>query len=139
MGRGLAIDGDGSYHVVWATGESPRAPGSFYARSGDYGTTFSEPMSLGSPATLGHADVVALGRRVAVAWKERSNPEGTGIRVLTSDDGGRTWENSREVMRTSGGSDHPLLLSDGADLFLSWHTMNEGFRVISLTTQGQTD
>ena len=138
-GPGFAIDSEGTYHTVWATGESPRGPGSFYARSVDHGQTFSDPMSIGSPDTLGHADVSALGQRVAMAWKQRSQPDGTGIYARTSDDGGRTWAEPREVARTANGSDHPLLLSDGDTISLSWHTVDEGFRIIALDTPGSTD
>ncbi len=135
-GPGLAIDSEGTYHAVWATGDSPRGPGSFYAQSPDGGRTFSEPTPIGSPETLGHADVVALGRRVAVAWKQRS-PEGrTAILIRSSVDGGLTWTEPAEVARTSGGSDHPLLLSDGRELFLSWHTTDEGFRLVPLSHAG---
>ena len=138
-GPSLAIDSEGTYHTVWATGVSPRGPGSFYARSEDRGATFSTPMSIGSPETLGHASVTAAGLRVAVAWKGKSASGDTAIGVLDSTDGGRSWGEAREVVTTTGSSDHPLVLSDGHDLYLSWHTTKEGFRLIPLRMRGSTN
>ncbi|MDH5737650.1 MAG: TlpA family protein disulfide reductase, partial [Gammaproteobacteria bacterium] len=34
-------------------------------------------------------------------------------------------------------SDHPSLVTDGHHLYLSWHTRNEGFRLIRLTNHGE--
>jgi hypothetical protein len=131
-GPGFAIDAEGGYHVTWATGDGPKGPGSFYARSLDGGRTFSEPMMLGTMQTLAHADVAALGRYVILAWKERPSPSEVSIRVRTSENGGQTWSEPREVARTSGWSDHPLLLSNGEQVFVSWYTNNEGFRLVGV-------
>lgn len=138
-GPGFAIDSEGTYHVVWATGAGAQGAGSFYARSADQGRTFSTPMKLDSGTTLAHADAVTVGQRVTLAWKERPSPGEMSIQVRTSDDGGRTWDAPREIARTAGWSDHPLLLSDGSEMFVSWYTIDEGFRLFALPRQDDAD
>ena len=131
-GPALARDSEGAYHAVWLTGFSPRGPGVFYARTTGDTLTFTEPMRVGTRRTLGHADIAALGRHVVIVWKERAEPNATVIHLMESSDAGRTWSETREVLRTTGVSDHPLLVSDGNRIMLTWHTENEGLRVIPL-------
>ncbi|MDP6582638.1 MAG: hypothetical protein QF681_18450, partial [Vicinamibacterales bacterium] len=52
-----------------------------------------------------------------------------------SEDAGRTWSATREMARTTGISDHPLLISNGAGVMLTWHTEQEGFHVLPLQTR----
>ena len=79
-GPGLAIDADGTYHAVWATGESPRGPGSFYARSVDQGGTFSTPLPIGAPDTLAHADVAGGGPAGGAGLETEVGDGGHGYR-----------------------------------------------------------
>ena len=133
-GPALARDGDGGYHAVWLTGFSPQGPGVFYAKTSDDTLGFAEPTRVGTRVTLGHADIEALGRHVVIVWKERAKPNATVVQLLESRDAGRTWSPAREVLRTTGVSDHPLLVSDGAAILLAWHTEQEGYRVEPLST-----
>jgi len=135
-GPALTRDADGAYHTVWLTGAGPQGGGAFYARSagghGDVPLTFSEPMRVGTPKTLGHADIEAVGRQVVIVWKERVQPNATAIFAMTSDDAGRSWAEPHEVTRTTGISDHPLLLADGSNLLVAWHTAAEGYRLLTV-------
>jgi hypothetical protein len=138
-GPALTRDGDGAYHAVWLTGAGPRGPGAFYARTTDAALTFTEPMRIGTRTTLGHADIEALDRHVVIVWKERVDPDATAVHLTESKDAGRTWSETREVTRTTGISDHPLLVTDEGTVLLTWHTEHEGYQVIPLHTAPATN
>ena len=130
-GPSLAISADGTYHVTWFTDGLARK-GLFYARSSDGGATFSEPMPVGrSDRNPAHPYLIAVKGALWLVWKEFDG-EKTTVSVMTSHDDGRTWSAAKIVAETSNASDHPLLLSRGGRVFLSWQTQAEGYRVISL-------
>jgi hypothetical protein len=49
---------------------------------------------------------------------------------MRSDDAGLTWSGARALARTSGNSDHPLLVARGIVAFLSWFTAGDGYRLV---------
>jgi hypothetical protein len=51
---------------------------------------------------------------------------------MRSHDAGVTWSDVRDVARTKGVSDHPLLLARDRKAFLSWFTAAEGYRLIPI-------
>lgn len=139
-GPALTRDIDGAYHAVWLTGAGPQGPGAFYARMAHAASElaapiFTPPMRVGTPTTLGHADIEAVGRRIVIVWKERVDPNATAVHLMMSEDAGRTWSDTRELARTTGISDHPLLLSDGATVTLAWHTAQEGYRLLPVDSR----
>lgn len=128
-GPALSISNDGRYHITWFS-QGKAQSGLFYAWSGDQGKTFSHPYSLGDVSKLpGRADVMALGKRVVVVWKEF---DGTKTQVLTvrSDDGGLSWSNPKSLAETVSVSAHPALINDGKRMFLSWHRSDKGFQLV---------
>jgi len=130
-GPALAIAADGSYHAVWFTQGSARS-GVFYACSRDGGRTFSAPMHLGSPARrISRPYVLAEGTRVWLAWKEFDGELAT-VHAQVSTDTGARWSTPREVARTGGYSDHPLLTAHAGKSYLSWQTQAEGYRLLPL-------
>ena len=131
-GPSLSISSDRTYHLAWFTGEGPEGAGVFYARSTDAGRTLTGHRRVGTPDTFGHAAVLSLGRRVYLAWKEGIQPRGMSVHVSTSEDGGQTWTQTKEALRTEGTSDHPFLVARGHTAVLSWFTANEGLRLVSL-------
>ena len=133
-GPSLAIAPDGSYHAVWFSGGGVRQ-GSFYAYSRDGGRTFSEPMRIGSAERQPTRPYVyAFGGALWLAWKEFDG-ERTTVLVRASRDGGVTWSSPRLVAGTADFSDHPLLVSDGRRVYLSWLTRLEGYRLTPLEPQ----
>jgi hypothetical protein len=130
-GPALSISADGVMHLVWYSGMEKRH-GLFYAFSRDRGQTFSAPLAFGNPdAQAGHPQVLALGTRVALAWKEFDGKQ-TVIRVQQSRDGGRTYAKPATLATSASASDHPLLVSDGTRVLLSWNSVAEGHRLVSL-------
>ena len=130
-GPSLARDADGAFHAVWFSGGGVRQ-GSFYARSTDGGRTFSTPMRIGDAERQPTRPYVyAFSGRVWLVWKEFDG-ETTSVLVTSSTDGGRTWGAPRTVATTADSSDHPLLVSDGRSVFLSWMTKTDGYRLLPI-------
>jgi hypothetical protein len=126
-GPSLAIGPDGTYHAVWFSGGGVRQ-GSFYARSTDKGRTFSEPMRIGERQAA-RPYLATLNGMVWMAWKAFDG-EKTSVFVSSSRDAGVTWSPPRAMVSATDYSDHPLLISDGRKVYLSWLARNEGYRVV---------
>lgn len=130
-GGALSIAPDGVYHFVWFD-NAPERHGLFYANSIDQGKTFSAQKSFGNDeAQAGHPHVLSLGKAVHVVWKEFDG-QNSVIRGMSSSDGGKSWSLPRQIAATAGASDHPLLVADGIQAYLSWNTAKEGFRLIGV-------
>jgi hypothetical protein len=127
QGPSLSISAAGTYHVTWYTNGSARK-GLFYARSQDGGRTFSNPLPIGRPdRSPSRPYVIAGPHGTAMVWKE-FNGETTTLNLTTSRDDGLTWSKAITVAKTTDSSDHPLLVSDGQRIFLSWMTKADGYR-----------
>ena len=129
-GPSLAVAADGSYHATWFTLGRARQ-GLFYARSGDEGAHWSEPLPLGPAGqALSRPFVLAIGSKIRLAWKAFDG-EKTSLMLMRSDDGGATWDTARVIAATAKSSDHPILVNDGGHAALSWQT-EEGYRLLPL-------
>ena len=126
QGPSLAISAAGTYHVVWSTQGDARK-GLFYARSTDGGLHFSKPMALSeADHDLSRPYVAAVPGAIWLAWKEFDG-ESSSVMVRVSHDDGATWSQPRRAAKTSDASDHPILVSDGHRVYLSWMTKMEGY------------
>jgi hypothetical protein len=131
QGPTLAIAADGSYHIAWFTNGSARK-GLFYATSTDRGQTFSQPIPIGDSArSPARPFLLATDNSLWLAWKEFDG-EHTTVPVMESKDNGRGWSEPKIVAQTGDVSDHPLLVSSGPHVFLSWQTRTEGYRLLPL-------
>lgn len=129
-GPALSISGD-TFHLAWFT-HAPERSGLFYAHSADGGKTFSVPLSIGNSAhRAGHAAVLSKGKNVYLAWKEFDG-EVSVINSMRSHDGGKSWGGLQTVAETRDVSDHPLLIANQEQVFLSWSSKLEGYRLIAL-------
>jgi hypothetical protein len=130
-GPSLAVAAEGTYHVTWFSEGSVRQ-GAFYARSTDGGQSFSAPMSLGhADRQPGRAEVLANGADVWVVWQEFDGEE-TTISLIASHDAGDTWSRPAQIASTRDAADHPMLVGNREDVFLSWLTHAEGYRLLPL-------
>jgi hypothetical protein len=123
---------DGLLHLAWFTGAGAHGAGTFYRRSADGGRTFSTPLRMGGDHGTARPTVSASGRNVWVAWREALDEETSGVFAMHSADAGGTWTKAREIARTRGDSDHPLLLVRGDDAYLSWLSKSDGYRLLLL-------
>lgn len=129
-GPALSVSGD-VYHLAWFT-HAPGRSGLFYANSAHGGKTFSTPLAVGNSARqAGHASVLSVGSDVYLAWKEFDG-ETSAIYGMHSRDGGTSWGAARKIADTHDASDHPLLIADRAQVYLSWSSLREGYRLIAL-------
>lgn len=134
-GPALATSAD-TLHMTWFNNGSVRS-GLFYAHTRDGGKTFSAPLALGNAARQpGHASVLSIGKNVYVAWKEFDG-EVTAIRAMRSPDGGNNWGEAQTVAETRDVSDHPLLIADREQVYLSWSTQQEDYRLIAVQGEKQ--
>jgi hypothetical protein len=130
-GPSLAISADGAYHLTWFTNGTVRK-GLFYARSSDGGHSFSDPMPVGrGDRNPSHPTLVAAKDTLWLAWKEFDGQK-TAVPVMMSSDEGLTWSAPNVAAETADASDHPLLVTNGMRVFLSWQTRAEGYRLIPL-------
>lgn len=130
-GPSLSIGADGVYHLAWFTGAAGRT-GLYYSRTIDRGGHFSSPMKFGnSEVQAAHPQVLSLGQDVWLAWKEFDGRDAV-VRSMHSADAGRSWSAAVTLATASGASDHPLLITDGANIYLSWYAAKEGYRLIEI-------
>jgi hypothetical protein len=127
QGPSLSISTAGTYHVTWSTSGKVRK-GLFYAYSRDGGRTFSDPLAIGqSDRNPSRPYVFAGSHQTELVWKEFDG-EKTTVKLMTSQDDGEHWSKPKIVSSTEDSSDHPLLISDGRRIFLSWMTKADGYR-----------
>lgn len=130
-GPSLTISRQGTYHATWFTNGKARK-GLFYARSVDSGRTFSPPLPIGaSGRSPSRPYVLSAGGKTALVWKEFDG-ETTTVNLMVSRDDGKSWSAPTVLARTADASDHPLLVSDRGELFLSWMTKADGYRLLPI-------
>jgi len=133
-GPSIAVSGTGKFHVAWYTQGSKRS-GVFYANSTNQGITYSKPSRVGAEGvSIARPYLLAIGQQIWLVWKEFDGSK-SSIYLKESQDDGNTWSNAKLLAGTAGYSDHPLLLSRGGEVFLSWLTRNDGYQFIRITNQ----
>jgi hypothetical protein len=134
-GPALSI-ANGVYHLAWFNHGVTRS-GLFYSYSIDAGKTFSTPLNVGdSSRQAGHAAVIGVGKNIYLVWKEFDG-EVSMINAMRSRDGGTSWGRVQTVAQTRDMSDHPLLISNKDQVYLSWSSLLEGHRLIALSKELQ--
>jgi hypothetical protein len=130
-GPSLSISSAGTYHVAWFTSGKARK-GLFYARSQDEGRSFSDPIRLGrADRNPTRPYVLAGAHGTTMVWKEFDG-EKTAVNAMTSHDEGKSWSTPTTIATTTDTSDHPLLVSDGQKVYLSWMTKADGYRLLPI-------
>jgi hypothetical protein len=87
-------------------------------------------MAFGEPARQpAHPRLLARGRDLWLTWREYDG-EATEIVVMHSENGGQDWSSRRVVGRSSSTADHPLLVSDGRHVYVSWLNRADGYRLL---------
>jgi hypothetical protein len=133
-GPSLWIDSADRYHVAWFTAGERSGTGVFYARSTDAGNTFSRPMAVGGELAT-HPFVLGSGNDIYLAWMEGDGAKSV-VRLEVSGDGGERWSPPLTLAEGAPGADHPILVKRGEDVYLSWFTRVEGYRLMALPRGG---
>lgn len=135
QGPVISIANNGDYHLAWLT-QGQNRKGLFYAKSSDHGQHFSQPMPIGNLLKLpNHPAVLSQGKHVALAWNEFDG-EKTQLLAMQSNDAGQTWSVTKSVEESASAVDRPVfLLKPNSDVFLSWNTKKEGFKLFKFEWQ----
>lgn len=121
-------EGEGGHHLAWfSNGEQGRGVlyGFFDAASGQTRHT----RILDARPNGGHPAIAARGEALSLVWLSFDGV-GMNVRLAQSADRGRHWREARVLATSAGAADHPVLLWRGDELFLSWHTALEGYRLL---------
>ena len=130
QGPAIAVSSEGVFHVAWFT-LSPKRQGVFYANSHNEGATYSEPTRVGhEEGNVSRPYLLVAGKSVWLVWKEFDGHK-TIVYMKNSWDDGKTWTESSALAETAAYSDHPLLIHRDKQVFLSWLTRDEGYRLIN--------
>ena len=134
-GPTVAVSSQGTIHAAWFTQGANRS-GVFYANSRNEGASYSAPMRLGKiDASTSRPYLLALGKNVWLVWKEFDG-HNTVVVIKQSGDDGKSWSKDMIISQTADYSDHPLLIAQGNQVFLSWLTRADGYQ---LTKIGQIE
>ncbi|MBU6272801.1 MAG: glycoside hydrolase [Betaproteobacteria bacterium] len=120
-GPGLAPARGGGYHAVWF-GERDGLQSAWLGRLDARGAPVGMPVALPDPAAE-HADVAAIGERVAVVWRSFDGRR-THLRAWISTDDGQGFT-LREIADTPLPNDHPRLARLGERWVVVWRTARE--------------
>ncbi|MGY8814880.1 MAG: exo-alpha-sialidase [Gammaproteobacteria bacterium] len=135
-GPAMVTGDDDLYHVTWFTlGEARK--GINYGR---YNPLTETMMDIRTVATTGssHPFISRIREKLFLVWKQFDG-EKTNIMSIASMDSGETWSAAQIISSTDNASDHPLLITSGEQVWLSWHTSKEGLRIIPLTDHLQVN
>ena len=130
-GPSFWIDSRDVYHITWFTAGDRSGTGVFYARSTDGGRTFPEPTRVGTERAT-HPFILGLDSQAYLVWKEVDG-QGSTVKLQASNDAGKSWSSATTVAAGTHGADHPLLVSNGQEVFLSWFTKDAGYRFIQVS------
>lgn len=127
-GPGLAMAADGGFHAVWF-GERDGRMAVRYGRLAADGTpNISVVRELPDPRAE-HADVAAIGRRVAVVWRSFDGTR-THLRAWVSADDGANFV-LLDLAETDNANDQPHLLASELGFVAVWRN-NREIRVVPI-------
>ena len=131
-GPSISIADDGIYHTTWFN-NAPERHGLFYANSKDKTATFSAAMNFGNyDKSAAHPHVLSRGKHVYIVWKEFGGKQ-SSLYLKQSNDSGKSWSSPNILAMTSASSDHPFVISDGKDVYASWHRIGEKYQLFKIS------
>lgn len=139
-GASLSSGGEGKawwgYHMAYFDGSDAK-PGLYYSRMDGEAWASSPAKKFGNNKNqAGHPAILNMddktnGEQVWLVWREieAKNQKIVGI---FSNDGGRSWGDTKLLASTSDKADYPILLSNNNQAYLLWNTLKDGLRVVPL-------
>ena len=123
-GPAIAKGGDWGYHMAWFDGGDKA--GLFYARMDGEAWVSSPAKRFGDAnSQAGHPALMSDGEQVWLAWKEMTDTTSL-VKLVKSNDGGRSWGEPVVISQTKGKSDYPQLLLKDGQAYLAWNTEFDG-------------
>jgi hypothetical protein len=132
-GPAIASAGEDAFDLAWFTNGRERS-GVYYARFSPDDGQLQQLIPVSTAASAGHPSLLRVPGRLLLAWKE-FNGERTEVRLIESVDDGLSWSEPAALASTQRDSDHPFLVARGSDVFLSWHSSDEGLRIMPVVKQ----
>lgn len=130
-GPTLVVADDGRYHMAWFNQQQGK-PGLYYAWSDDQGKTTSAVYRFsGDGDQAQHPYLLLVKSHLYLVWKSFDGQQ-SHINLIESQDRGQRWSQPVVVASSGGQSDHPFLLQHQGELYLSWQSQNEGYRLIRI-------
>ena len=132
-GPAIASAGENAFDLAWFTDGRNRS-GVYYARFRPDAGQLEQLIPVSTAASAGHPSLSRVPGRLLLAWKEFTG-ERTEVRLIESGDDGRSWSQPATLASTERDSDHPFLVAHGNAVFLSWHSADEGLRIVPVLKQ----
>lgn len=130
-GPALSIAKDGRYHMTWFT-QGDNYKGLYYAYSANRGKKISAPLQVGqSNFVAGKPDVMAVGKQVALTWKEFDGEQSL-LKAMLSSDRGENWSTVQTIATSSMASLRPRIINDKNNMYVSWSSADHGLRMFRL-------
>ncbi|WP_303907174.1 sialidase family protein [Thiohalomonas denitrificans] len=125
-GPDLSVDDRQKAHLIWFS-QGDKNSGVTYGRFDLANQRLDFQLPIKGRAS--HPQVLSIGKQVIAAWKA-FNGENTELMVMESHDRGESWSDPRTLASTASGSDHPFLIARDREVFVSWQTLAEGYRLV---------
>ena len=135
-GAALASGGEGKdwwgYHMAYFDGNDKK-PGLYYSRMDGVAWVSTPPKKFGDNAKqAGHPSILSINEKVWLVWREIKAGK-TSILSMFSDDGGRSWNDTKPLASSLQKTDYPILIAHKNTAYLLWNTQQEGLQVLPLT------
>jgi hypothetical protein len=94
-----------------------------FAKSGDSGATFGEPVAIGQSEEGGFSitpDIAISGDNVYVVWSDYDSGEQSATAFIMSSDSGETFGNATVLGNYTGENADPQVALFGGDIYVSW-------------------
>lgn len=139
-GAALAVGGEGEgwwgYHMAYFDGNDAK-PGLYYSRMDGVAWASSPAKKFGNNANqASHPAILSVNSKTNdehlwLVWRE-IEAKNYKVMGMFSDDGGRSWSDTKVLAGTSDKADYPLLIQHKKQAYLAWNTLKDGFKLIQL-------
>lgn len=131
---GSVAPDDSVYHMTWFSA-GDRHKGIYYGRHELTSGNTTRVRQIDGNAGAGHPQIAEWQGVQHLVWK-RFDGAATQLFWIYSRDDGASWSEPQALATTRNASDHPQLIAAQDGLRLSWHSRNEGYRVMTLPETG---
>lgn len=123
--------GTDDYHMAWFSNGDINQ-GIHYGRYSQTTQETTQVLRIDATPGAGHPSLASVKGRLFLVWKGFDGSQ-SNLQLMLSDDGGKNWSKPQSLLETTQASDHPLLVTAGDAVFLSWHTEEFGYRFEEIT------
>jgi len=129
-GPAMSAADDGSYELAWFSGGGSRK-GISYGRYDPGSGAVTRVRTMSASPGASHPHLAFVAGRSFLVWKAFDGAR-TRVLLTVTNDRGLEWSTPASVASTLGASDHPFLAARGEEVFLVWHTEDEGLVVVGV-------